>query len=279
MDDLIIASLRDVSYRYPEAGNPALDGVTLEVRRGEWLALLGSNGSGKSTLAKHLNALLVPMQGACFICGLDTREESNLWKIRRQVAMVFQNPENQIVSTVVEDDTAFGPENLGLSAEEIVRRVTGALEVAGLSEKRHSASYTLSGGQKQRLAIAGALAMGTSCIVLDEPTAMLDPQGRREVMSLLKSLNKKGITVIHITHRLEEIIEATRAVIMDKGKILWQGEPVDLFEDSRLASWGLELPPLAGLWQELKSEGLIRGEYPPDIESMVNSLCQLKSKI
>lgn len=279
MDDLIIASLRDVSFQYPEAGNPALDGVTLEVRRGEWLALLGSNGSGKSTLAKHLNALLAPMQGACFICGMDTREESNLWDIRRQVAMVFQNPENQIVSTVVEDDTAFGPENLGLPSEEISKRVTDALEITGLLEKRHSASYTLSGGQKQRLAIAGALAMGTSCIVLDEPTAMLDPQGRREVMELLRSLHLKGITIIHITHRLEEVLTATRAVVMEKGKIQWQGKPSELFESSRLSSWGLEIPPLAELWQKLKDEELIKGEYPPHVESMVNDLCQSKSKI
>ena len=170
-------SLRGVGYSYSDTGRPALEDVSLEVRQGEWIALVGSNGSGKSTLAKHLNALLVPMQGACFISGLDSRDENNLWKIRETVSMVFQNPENQIVSTVVEDDVAFGPENLGLPAEEIRSRVDKALRTCGLTEKTDKAVYTLSGGQKQRLAIAGALAMGSRCLVLEEPTAMLDPAG------------------------------------------------------------------------------------------------------
>lgn len=209
-------SLRGVGYSYSDTGRPALENISFEVRQGDWIALVGSNGSGKSTLAKHLNALLIPMQGACFICGMDTRDEEQLWKIRNVVSMVFQNPENQIVSTVVEDDVAFGPENLGLPAEEIETRVHKALEIVGLQAKARKAVYTLSGGQKQRLAIAGALAMGAECIVLDEPTAMLDPQGRAEVVELLKHLHNRGITIIHVTHRLEEILCADRAIVLNQ---------------------------------------------------------------
>ncbi len=274
MDELSIAHLQDVEYSYLEAGNPALRGVSLDVRRGEWLALLGGNGSGKSTLAKHLNALLAPMQGACFICGRDSRDEANLWDIRKTVSMVFQNPENQIVSTVVEDDTAFGPENLGLSPGEIRLRVDRALKIAGLWDKAEVASYTLSGGQKQRLAIAGAIAMDTPCIVLDEPTAMLDPQGRKEVMDLLKSLHEKGTTIVHITHRLDEIVDASRAVVLDRGLIAWEGSPEELFAREELGSWGLELPPLVSLWRSLIDSGVLDRTIPPEIERLVQALCQ-----
>lgn len=273
MDDISIASLQGLSYSYLEVGNLALDGINLEVQKGDWIALLGGNGSGKSTLAKHFNALLIPMQGACFICGMDSRDDDNLWEIRKTVSMVFQNPENQIVSTVVEDDTAFGPENLGLPTEEIRKRVDKALKIAGLWDKAEVASYTLSGGQKQRLAIAGAIAMDTPCIVLDEPTAMLDPQGRKEVMDLLKSLNQKGTTIIHITHRLEEIENATKVVVLKKGKLEWQGSPGEFFLKEELESWGLELPPMRSLWRDLVKTGAIDSDVPPEIERLVQALC------
>ncbi len=272
--DISIASLQELGYSYLEVGNLALDGIDLEVQRGDWIALLGGNGSGKSTLAKHFNALLTPMQGACFICGMDSRDDKNLWEIRKTVSMVFQNPENQIVSTVVEDDTAFGPENLGLPAEEIRARVDSALKIAGLWDKAEVASYTLSGGQKQRLAIAGAIAMDTPCIVLDEPTAMLDPQGRKEVMDLLKSLHGKGTTIIHITHRLEEIENATKVVVLKKGKLVWRGTPKELFLRQELESWGLELPPMIALWRELAKMGTIGQDVPPETERLVQALCQ-----
>lgn len=274
MDELSIASLDKIGYSYVEEGNPALRDISLEVRRGEWLALLGGNGSGKSTLAKHLNALLAPMQGACFISGMDSGDERNLWEIRKTISMVFQNPENQIVSTVVEDDTAFGPENLGLHSDEIENRVKKALDIAGLRDKAKSASYTLSGGQKQRLAIAGAIAMEPPCIVLDEPTAMLDPQGRGEVMALLEDLHGHGITIIHITHRLEEIRKATRAVVLQAGRLIWDGLPEDLFKEPELTSWGLELPPIVSFWRRLRQRGLCEDEILPTVEGLVNRLCR-----
>ena len=273
-------SLRGVGYSYSDTGRPALENVSFEVRQGEWIALVGSNGSGKSTLAKHLNALLVPMQGACFILGLDSRREENLWKIRSSVSMVFQNPENQIVSTVVEDDVAFGPENLGLPAAEIRRRVDEALKVCGLAEKADKAVYTLSGGQKQRLAIAGALAMGTRCLVLDEPTAMLDPEGRQEVVALLRELHGRGITIVQVTHRLEEVIGADRVIVLDQGRFDWEGTPAQLFrlKDSG-ARWGLEAPPIVILRERLVAAGLITKDTPPSAEGIGTALCLSSSKI
>lgn len=267
-------SLRGVGYSYSDTGSPALENVSFDVRQGEWIALVGSNGSGKSTLAKHLNALLVPMQGACFILGMDSSDEENLWKIRSSVSMVFQNPENQIVSTVVEDDVAFGPENLGLPSEEIRRRVDDALRICGLSEKAQKAVYTLSGGQKQRLAIAGALAMGARCIVLDEPTAMLDPEGRQEILALLHDLHGRGITIVLVTHRLEEFLDADRVLVLNRGHIEWQGTPTELFRlkdiDSR---WGLETPPILRLKERLATAGLIPGDTPPSAEGIGNAIC------
>ena len=268
-------SLRGVGYSYSDTGRPALENVSFEARQGEWIALVGSNGSGKSTLAKHLNALLVPMQGACFISGLDTRDEKELWNVRKTVSMVFQNPENQIVSTVVEDDVAFGPENLGLSPLEIRARVDKALATAGLAAQAERAVYTLSGGQKQRLAIAGALAMGSRVLVLDEPTAMLDPQGRKEVIELLHTLHAKGITLIQVTHRLEEILDATRVLVLDKGNLVWEGTPGALFRlgdiDKR---WGLEVPPIVRLRERLAASGLIGRDTTPSAEGIGEALCQ-----
>lgn len=267
-------SLRGVGYSYTDTGRPALEDISFDVRQGEWIALVGSNGSGKSTLAKHLNALLVPKQGACFILGMDSRNAEQVWKIRTAVSMVFQNPENQIVSTVVEDDVAFGPENLGLPPEEIRRRVDEALKIAGLSEKAQKAVYTLSGGQKQRLAIAGALAMGAQCIVLDEPTAMLDPEGRGEVVSLLKELHRRGITIVQVTHMLEELIGADRVLVLSDGHLVWQGTPAELFHQKDITEkWGLEVPPMIRLKERLVTAGLISSDTPPTAEGIGSALC------
>lgn len=272
----IVCSLQDVVFSYPEANSSALDRVCLEVREGEWLALLGSNGSGKSTLAKHLNALLLPSQGACFVYGMDTRDETKLWDIRSHVAMVFQNPDNQIVGTVVEDDTAFGPENMGLLPEEIRRRVDWALSVTGLSHKAQNPTYSLSGGEKQRLAVAGALALDPPCLVLDEPTAMLDPQGRRDLLDILKNLHEQGRTIIYITHRLEETVFCDRAFVLKDGTVRWNGAITELFSlTQKLDEWGLETPPFVELWQMLVAEQLIPEGTPATVYGVQKALCQL----
>lgn len=255
---------------------PALSGVTLRVREGEWLALLGSNGSGKSTLAKHLNALLTPTQGDCTVFGLPTNDPLNVFAIRSAVSMVFQNPENQIVGTVVEEDAAFGPENQGIPTEEIGRRVENALRAAGLLAKRKKPTYTLSGGEKQRLAVAGALAMDTPCLVLDEPTAMLDPQGRRELLDVLRSLHEGGKTIVSITHRLEEILHCDRAVVLVEGRIAWEGSVPGLFTHSdSFRKWGLDAPPLVSLWKELRTETNLPLPEVPTLSGMTDSLCRL----
>lgn len=305
-DSKTVCELRDVTYVYPggtpgrvpggtsgsggisgqtipEASEtvrpgtrPALSGVTLRVREGEWLALLGSNGSGKSTLAKHLNALLTPTQGDCTVFGLPTNDPLNVFAIRSAVSMVFQNPENQIVGTVVEEDAAFGPENQGIPTEEIGRRVENALRAAGLLAKRKKPTYTLSGGEKQRLAVAGALAMDTPCLVLDEPTAMLDPQGRRELLDVLRSLHEGGKTIVSITHRLEEILHCDRAVVLVEGRIAWEGSIPGLFTHSdSFRKWGLDAPPLVSLWKELRTETNLPLPEVPTLSGMTDSLCRL----
>ncbi len=291
MEQPKIISLTDVSYIYPGSEEPALSDISFEVRQGEWIALVGSNGSGKSTLAKHLNALLIPVQGACFIHGMDTASEENTWSIRSTVSMVFQNPENQIVSTVVEDDVAFGPENLGLSPEEICRRVEGALSICGLTEKAQKAVYTLSGGQKQRLAIAGALAMGAKCIVLDEATAMLDPEGRQEIGALLRDLHSRGITIILVTHRLEEVLDADRVLVLNGGHIEWQGTPTELFctknaysaalhEKDINSRWGLEVPPILRLKERLVAAGMISPDTPANADGIRDAcICKLQERV
>ena len=212
---------KNVVFKYStgeEIEKLAIDGLNLEVNEGEFLVVLGHNGSGKSTVAKHMNALLVPTEGTVIVNGLDTSDENNVWDIRATAGMVFQNPDNQLVATIVEEDVAFGPENLGVPPEEIRKRVYDALEKVGMSEYKKHAPHLLSGGQKQRVAIAGILAIQPKCIIFDEPTAMLDPSGRREVMENIKELNKKhGITVILITHYMDEAAQADRVVVMDKG--------------------------------------------------------------
>ena len=208
-----------------ELKTKAIDGISFTIEKGSFTAIIGQNGSGKSTLAKNMNGLLIPTQGKIYVDGMDTSLEENLWPVRQRVGMVFQNPDNQIVSAIVEDAVAFGPENLGIEPEEIRRRVDGALESVEMNEYRKKAPHLLSGGQKQRIAIAGAIAMEPECIVFDEPTAMLDPRGRQEVLKVIRSMNEKGITTILITHFMEEAASADKVIVMDSGSIVMEGTP------------------------------------------------------
>jgi energy-coupling factor transport system ATP-binding protein len=274
MDNEDVCALRDVSFTYPGAATPALENVDLSIRSGEWVALIGANGSGKSTLAKIFNALLIPTRGDCFACGFRTDREENLWAIRSQIAMVFQNPDNQIVASVVEEDVAFGPENLGLPPVKIHERVLKCLGQVGLEDKRRTPTYALSGGQKQRLAIAGALAMAPRCLVLDEATAMLDPQGREDVLEILRNLHKKGMTLVHITHRLDEILDATRVVVLGKGRISWEGDLPGLFAaQDHFEEWGLEMPPLVRFSRLLQERNLLPKDCLPTLKELLEVLC------
>ena len=236
----------------------AVDGVDLEVKAGQFIAILGHNGSGKSTLAKHLNALLFPTEGTVWVDGLDTRDEKNLWEIRREAGMVFQNPDNQIIAQVVEEDVGFGPENIGVPSDEIWKRVEESLKAVGMWEHRKKSPNRLSGGQKQRVSIAGVIAMEPKCIVLDEPTAMLDPNGRKEVISAAVKLNRtKGITVILITHYMEEAIGADVIFVMDRGRIAMQGTPREVFgQVERMKELQLDVPQVTLLAHELRGMGL-----------------------
>ena len=277
MEELI--RLEDLSYTYhagQENERPVLKHVDLSIRRGEFLAILGANGSGKSTLAKHLNAILIPTGGRCIVHGIDTRETEELWRIRQQVGMVFQNPDNQMVAAVVEDDVAFGPENLGIPPDEIRRRVDAALRAVGMEDYRDFAPHRLSGGQKQRVAIAGALAMETDCIVFDEPTAMLDPRGHEEVMATVKQLHReRGITVIYITHFMEEAAEAERVIVLEKGSIALQGTPREVFTQvEQLKRMKLDVPMAAEMAYRLRQKGV---KLPKDVlteEELAEALCQ-----
>ena len=259
MSDII--ETRDLRFSYPAAEGVTpvvLDGVDLNIRSGSFVAVLGHNGSGKSTLAKHMNAILLPTGGAVYVDGIDTADEDRLLDIRRTVGMVFQNPDNQIVANVVEEDVAFAPENLGVPPEEIRRRVDDALKTVGMYEFREHAPHLLSGGQKQRVAIAGVLAMAPQCIVLDEPTAMLDPVGRREVMDTIKKLNRTaGVTVVLITHHMDEAAQADRLVVMSKGKVVADGTPKEVFSHVEgLKSVGLTVPETVELCWALRRDGL-----------------------
>ena len=256
----------------------ALQGVDISVQKGEFIVILGHNGSGKSTFARHINALLEPSGGTLWIQRMNTREEDKIWLIRQKAGMIFQNPDNQMIASVVEEDVAFGPENLGMQPERIRASVKEALEAVGMMEYRKSAPTRLSGGQKQRIAIAGVLAMKPECIVLDEPTAMLDPKGRKEVMKTLWKLNKEDkMTVIHITHYMEEAVNADRIIVMDHGKVVLEGTPRQVFtEVELLKQYGLDVPQMTELAYRLRKDGL---NVPADIlttEEMVNALCQLK---
>ena len=256
MDPVI--HIENITYTYPEAERPALDGVSLDLFPGVFTAVLGANGSGKSTLAKHLNAILVPTAGRVTVDGMDTADEAYLIPIRRRVGMVFQNPDNQIVANVVEDDVAFAPENLGVEPTEIRRRVDAALTQVGMYDFRMHAPHLLSGGQKQRVAIAGVLAMEPEVLVLDEPTAMLDPRGRREVLAAVEGLCRgRGITVVLITHHMDEAARADRVLVMDAGRIAMDGTPREIFPRAeQLRTLGLDVPETAALLARLNAAGM-----------------------
>ncbi len=278
MEDIITA--REITFGYPKENNQiqlVLRGVSLTIQEGEFVAILGHNGSGKSTIAKHMNAILVPNEGTMTVCGIDTKDEEKLYDIRRQVGMVFQNPDNQIVATIVEEDVAFGPENMGVEPSRIRELVDQSLEDVGMSEYKHHAPHQLSGGQKQRVAIAGIIAMRPRCIVLDEPTAMLDPKGRREVMRTIQRLNRENsITIVLITHYMEEAAKAGRVVVMDDGQILYDDTPKHVFSHVReLKEVGLDVPQATELCYELRQAGY---DLPEDIlteEECAQALCHL----
>lgn len=268
--------------RRDEEGNvegidTALDGVNLDIKEGEFIAVLGHNGSGKSTLAKHLNVLLEASGGTLWVDGKDTTEEENLWDIRKNAGMVFQNPDNQIIASVVEEDVAFGPESIGVPTDEIWKRVENSLKSVGMIQYREHSPNKLSGGQKQRVAIAGVMAMEPKCIVLDEPTAMLDPNGRKEVLDAVERLNKeKGVTVILITHYMEEVIRADRVYVMDKGKVVMQGTPRNIFSQvDTLKSYRLDVPQITLLAYELRKAGMDIPEGILTRQELVDALCRL----
>ena len=277
-----IIKTKDLTFdyiRHDEEGNEegairAVDGVNLEVKPGDFIAILGHNGSGKSTLAKHINALLVPTSGTIWVDGKITSEESNIWDIRQTAGMVFQNPDNQIIGQVVEEDVGFGPENLGVPTEEIWQRVEESLKAVGMYEFRKYSPNKLSGGQKLRVSLAGVIAMHPKCIILDEPTAMLDPNGRKEVIRAVRALNDvEEITVILITHYMEEIIHADRAIVMDEGKIAMEGTPREIFSQvEKLKSLRLDVPQVTLLAHELKQNGVPLPDGILTTEELVTAL-------
>ena len=259
----------------------ALKQVDIQINKGDFVAVLGHNGSGKSTFAKHINALLQPTEGTIWVENMDTKDDTLVWEIRQTAGMVFQNPDNQLVATVVEEDIAFGPENMGVAPKEIRKRVDEALATVGMSEYAKHAPSKLSGGQKQRIAIAGVLAMKPKCIVLDEPTAMLDPVGRREVMETIEKLNREeGITMILITHYMDEAVRADRVFVIDDGDLVMEGTPKEVFSQvERLQTYGLDVPQVTEVTYLLRKEGI---DLPDDIlttEEMVGAICQYKSTI
>ena len=259
-----------------ETVSRAVDGVSLDVASGEFIAILGHNGSGKSTLAKHINALLMPTSGALWVKGMDTRDESETYHIRQSAGMVFQNPDNQIIGTVVEEDVGFGPENMGVPTDEIWKRVDDSLKKTGMTAYRYQSPNKLSGGQKQRVAIAGVVAMRPSCIVLDEPTAMLDPNGRKEVLKAVSELNKKeNVTVVLITHYMEEVIHANKVYVMDGGNVVMQGTPREIFSQvETLKKYRLDVPQVTLLAHELHKAGVDIPEGILTKEELVGALCR-----
>ena len=268
---------RDEENKVTEV-NRAVDAVDVNIEAGEFVAILGHNGSGKSTLAKHMNALLLPTEGTIWVEEDDTKNESALWKIRQTAGMVFQNPDNQIVASIVEEDVGFGPENMGVETRKIWERVDESLKAVGMTAYRSFSPNRLSGGQKQRVAIAGVMAMRPKCIVLDEPTAMLDPNGRKEVIRTVRELNEKeNITVILITHYMEEAISADRIIVMDDGKVVMEGKPKEVFSQvDRLKEYRLDVPQMTELAFELRKERLALPEDILTIEEMVEALCRLR---
>ena len=255
----------------------AIDGVDLEIEEGSFTAILGHNGSGKSTLAKHINGLLLPTEGTVWVGEIDTKEEDRIWDVRKTAGMVFQNPDNQIIGNIVEEDVGFGPENIGVPTDEIWKRVDESLKAVGMTAYRKQSPNKLSGGQKQRVAIAGVMAMRPRCIILDEPTAMLDPNGRKEVIRTIRQLNQaEGITVLLITHYMEEAIDADRIIVMDDGKIVMDGKPKEIFSRVReLKSYGLDVPQATELAFELKEAGMPLSDGILSREELVKELLPL----
>ncbi|SHI18944.1 energy-coupling factor transporter ATPase [Sporanaerobacter acetigenes] len=275
MSDTMI-KLENVTYEYKsnEEEFMALKGINLEIKKGEFLVVLGHNGSGKSTLAKLINALLLPTNGKVYVNGMDTTDEEKIWDIRHTAGMVFQNPDNQIVATIVEEDVAFGPENQGVEPKEIRERIDKALEIVEMTRYKKHAPHLLSGGQKQRIAIAGVLAMNPECIILDEPTAMLDPTGRSEVMETVRKLNKEQKkTIVHITHYMEEAVEADRIIVMEEGQIVMEGTPRQVFSQvDKMKELGLDVPQVTELAHELRKEGIDVPEDILTVEELVRAL-------
>ena len=284
MDDQVRIKLENVSYTYEEAAAPALSEASAVIREGEFLAVLGHNGSGKSTLAKLLNALYIPTEGKIVVCGYDTSRDEYVWEIRRRAGMIFQNPDNQIVATVVKEDVAFGLENLGVPTDEMLPRVESSLAAVHMSKYADSAPHLLSGGQKQRVAVAGILAMEPDVLIADECTAMLDPSGRKEVLDTVRSLNrKKGITVVWITHFMEEAAQADRILVVSDGKIVSDGTPREIFSNvERMRELHLDVPRMTSLAGELRRDGMPLKEGILTVEELaeeVERLCPLKSGI
>lgn len=283
-DKDILFDIRNVSHTFEtEEGKSfeALKNITAQIRKGGFTAIIGTNGSGKSTLARHLNALFLPTEGELLVDGMNTSDESAVWKIRQKVGMVFQNPDNQLVAAIVEEDVAFGPENLGVPPEEIRERVEQALEKVGMTAYRGQAPSMLSGGQKQRIAIAGVLAMQPDCIVLDEPTAMLDPKGRAEVMATIHELNEKeGITIVLITHFMEEAVTADRVMVIDRGVLQMDGTAREVFSQAdKLTEIGLDVPVAADLSRRLRKAGMAVSENCMTDEELGEALCPFVSKM
>ena len=274
-----IIRVQNVSFAYSreEGSEPvkAIDGISFEIEAGSFTAIIGKNGSGKSTLAKNLNGLLLPTEGDILVVDYNTKDDAHIWDVRQTAGMVFQNPDNQLVSAIVEDDVAFGPENLGVDPQEIRQRVDQALEAVNMGQFKNKAPHLLSGGQKQRIAIAGVVAMKPRCIIFDEPTAMLDPKGRKEIMAIIDELHREGITVVLITHFMEEAVRADRVMIMHEGKILLDGTPAEVFSQGALIkSVNLDVPPIVELADELRAVGI---SVPDEIiteEEMVAYVCQ-----
>lgn len=275
--DLIFEYIRRDEEGNVEGINRAIDAVNLDIEKGQFIAVLGHNGSGKSTLAKHINAILMPTEGTLWVNGMDTASDEHIWDIRQTAGMVFQNPDNQIIGNVVEEDVGFGPENLGVPTDEIWTRVEECLKNVGMYEYRKHSPNKLSGGQKQRIAIAGIMAMKPDCIVLDEPTAMLDPIGRKEVIRTITELNKKEkVTVILITHYMEEVVHADHVIVMDKGRIVMQGTPREIFSQvEELKKYRLDVPQVTLLAHELNKRGLLIPKGVLSIEELTEALLRL----
>lgn len=264
-----------------ESVNRAIDEVDIDIQEGQFIAVLGHNGSGKSTFAKHINSLLVPTEGTIWVDGLETNDEKNTIKIRQTAGMVFQNPDNQIIGTIVEEDVGFGPENLGVPTKEIWDRVDASLQNVGMTEYRKHSPNKLSGGQKQRVAIAGVIAMHPKCIILDEPTAMLDPNGRKEVIKAVHELNKtENITVILITHYMDEVIDADKVYVMDEGKVVLEGTPREIFSQvEKMKELRLDVPQATEIAYEIKKSGIDIRTDILSIDELVDEVCQLKLKM